>query len=100
MPLGHRLPECHPLRTGPHGVRRVLDVGAVNELPVAREDRGAHAEPGVRAVRGGLGGCGARVQRVELLAGQAVGRADLGDGGGGGGLEGFRRHVVFLPLLS
>ena len=87
MALGDGLAEGDALGAGADGVASVLDVGAVDQLVVAREDRGTDAEARVRAVGGGLCGDAARVQVLELRGGQAELLAGGGDGGGIGGVE-------------
>ena len=52
MTLRDCLAKRDPLRTCAYGIRRVLDIGAIDELARLSEDRGADPEPGVGAVSG------------------------------------------------
>lgn len=110
-PLRDRPPQGHALRTGAHGVARVLDVGAGDEGAVGGEEGGADAEVGVRRVGGGLGvRCrGGELGEVGGGEGEAAeqgweggcirGGEDLGLGRHDGGVGGVGRRIVTIGVL-
>lgn len=87
MPVRNRLSKRHSFRTCSYGVRRILDIRAVDILAIFSENRGSNAELGVRAVGCSFRVPAAGVQSVELAGGYGVCLAGLGNVRFIGGLE-------------
>lgn len=94
-------PKGHALGARPDGVARVLDVGAVDVRGAVDEQRRAHAEAAVGAVRRGLGRGRAGLELGELGGRDAVLLADLCDLGGVGAREDLLgSHVWCLAWVA
>ena len=111
MSLCDRLPKRNPLRTRPHRIGCDFDIPTVDILAVMGEDRRADPESRVRAVGRGFCSSTARVERIELGAGDGVilaGLCDMRRFAGGEELHGYgnvgddggvdRREVVINCL--
>ena len=72
MSLADCRPDRDPLGTGSHRIRCVLDIYAVDKLVIVGEEAGADPELRVWAVRSVFGRAAARMERLELSAGDTM----------------------------